>query len=401
MQNILIFLIFLLLPTYTLRFHVGPIPTTVLEVLVLFLFGWFGVQFVREKKFRTSAVELIKKYKFLFLGTSIFLLGATLSLFTAVDLKKALGEWRAFYIEPVLLFFVLSTYFQTLEKETKKKVVQKYILFPLLLCGIVTSLFAIYQHFTGFFVPYAFWANRNTFRVTAWYGFPNAVGLFLAPLVALALSNIFTQPKKSLLFFTSLLFLLTSPFALLFAKGSGPIIGVLAGIGTLLLYNKKIRVSLLAVGILAILSISFLPKTHFLQQEVFMRDRSGQIRIGIWKETKEFLKDHPFAGAGLASYDDKIVPYHKQVNGENIEIFHHPHNIFLTMWVNTGLLGLVGFLTLLFSFFYYGLKEKREKLARFLISGMVIILVSGLVDSPYIKNDLSILFWVFPLLLSV
>lgn len=399
MQNILIFLIFLLLPTYTLRFHMGPFPTTVLEILLLALFGWFGVQILREKKFRASAVGLVKKYKFLFLGIGIFLLGATISIFTAVDIKKALGEWRAFYIEPVLLFFVLNTYFQTLEKETRKKFVEKYILFPLLVCGIITSLFAIYQHFTGFFVPSAFWANRNTFRVTAWYGFPNAVGLFLAPLVSLALYGISTQSKKSLLFFASVLFLLTSPFALLFAKGSGPIIGVLAGIGTLLLFNKKIRVPIIIAGIFALLGVFFLPKTNSLRQEIFMQDRSGQIRLAIWHETKEFLKDHPLAGAGLASYEEKIVPYHQKVNGENIEIFHHPHNIFLTIWVNTGIVGLIGFVTILFSFFFSTLKQNKEKLLCFLISGIVILLVSGLVDSPYIKNDLAILFWVFPLLL--
>ena len=51
---------------------------------------------------------------------------------------------------------------------------------------------------------------------------------------------------------------------------------------------------------------------------------------------REFLTAHPLRGAGLASYTQRIVPYHSQVAGENIEIFHHQHNIFLTMWVNLG-----------------------------------------------------------------
>ena len=62
---------------------------------------------------------------------------------------------------------------------------------------------------------------------------------------------------------------------------------------------------------------------------------------------REFLTAHPLRGAGLASYTQRIVPYHSQVAGENIEIFHHQHNIFLTMWVNLGLLGLIGFVWML------------------------------------------------------
>ncbi len=407
-----IFLLCLLLPTYLIRFSIGPLPSTILEVMILIVLfiGLFLCHLERSRRgverSAKSTATLLKNNKLLFIGITLFLLGATISILTSTDTRAALGEWKAFYVEPVLLFLLLTTVIQQYSNSTIKPLINK-ILFGLLLCGLATSFFAIYQHFTGFLVPHAFWANQNTFRVTAWYGFPNAVGLFLAPLFPLAVylvkkhwdemkKRIWKNSKfqildsKFLVFVSCILFLITSPLAIVFAKSTGSLIGLLAGIGTLLLFNKKTRLPTLALGMVGLITIIFMPNNG-VRQELLAENRSGQIRLALWKESVEFLKDHPIAGAGLASYSEKITPYHKTVNGEGIEIFHHPHNIFLTMWVNLGLMGLMGFIVILVWFYWTGFRSTR--LTIFLLSSMTSLLVTGLVDSPYIKNDLSIFFW--------
>jgi O-antigen ligase len=141
----------------------------------------------------------------------------------------------------------------------------------------------------------------------------------------------------------------------------------------------------------------------------------------MWAETTEFLKAHPIAGAGLASYSQMIKPYRID---KWIEVFHHPHNIFLTMWVNIGLLGLFAFVWLLVWFFKSAIcpdarsgsrtscrdnlqsainteRGTRDKPTIYIMTSMTIIIVMGLVDSPYIKNDLAILFWLLPALLII
>ena len=163
-------------------------------------------------------------------------------------------------------------------------------------------------------MPYSFWENQNTFRVTAWYGFPNAVGLFLAPLIPLAIYLI----KQKLTFISrilSLIFVPLSILAIIYAKSTGALVGLAAGIGFLLLMYKKTRwpaVTICFLGLLSLFSFSGLSK---IKQELLFQDRSGQIRIGIWNETWQFLKDNPLSGAGLASYMEKIKPYHTTVNG--------------------------------------------------------------------------------------
>lgn len=394
-----IFGLFLLLPTYLLRFHIGPLPSTILEVMLIILIGVFLLKKFKERLPRQSLCSLlamtVKQNKVLTTGITIFIVAATASIFTSIDIRKAAGEWRAFYIEPILLFFVLTVYLKNLDAKKRIQTIQKYILLPLILCGLATSILAIYQHFTGWLVPYSFWANRNTYRVTGWYGFPNAVGLFLAPIIPLSIYLIkekwHEKELKNTYTFISILFLITAPLAILFAKGSAAVIGTAAGIGVLLLCYKKTRATTLVLGAVAFIGIILLPTSSPLKQEIFAQNYSGQLRRNIWIETFTFLKDHPIRGAGIASYEERIVPY----RGDHwIEVFHHPHNIFLTIWVNTGLFGLIGFFTILVWFFIQAYKNFDEN--KFLFASMIVILTMGLVDSPYIKNDLAILFWLLP-----
>jgi O-antigen ligase len=392
---------FALLPTYLIRFSIGPIPTTFLEIMVVIILFIASVKKETRKSLISNSVYLISKNKLLLIGVGLFLLGATISVFTATDMRTAAGEWKAFYVEPILIFFILIALFKS--KITRPNL-QSSILFALTLSGLVVSIFAIFQHATGWLVPDAFWENRNTFRVTAWYGFPNAVGLFLAPIIPLALylitRKINTLKKKAwklsvvdrVFLVSCFLFLVSAPLAMFYAKSTGAIIGLIGGIGIMSLFYKKTRWPAIIIGIIGIVSLLGLPIFSNIKKEVLFQDRSGHIRISMWKETAEFLTDHPILGAGLGSYDEKIVPHHTTVNGEGIEIFHHPHNIFLTMWVNLGIIGLLGFLCVLAWFF-------TQKPETFLVGSMATILIMGLVDSPYIKNDLAILFWLLPAIL--
>ena len=411
-----LFFLFLLLPTYLIRFHVGPVPSTLLEVMIgILLLVWIirEWQLARAKKDffvrLTAPIRLLyTTHRSLAIALTLFLLGATISVYTAVHLRAAAGEWRAFFIEPVLLFFLLIV-------TVKNKKDRHAILLGLLLCGLITSFLSIYQHFTGFMVPWSFWQNRHTYRVTGWYGYPNAVGLGLAPLLPLAwyglLENTKTRKqenKKTLtvfVFLFSCFFVLTATLALIFAKGVGPMIGALAGIGVILGGIKKIRPYLLTVGIIAIIGFCLLPSTNLFKQKLLAQSDSGKIRRDMWAETTEYLSHHPIAGTGLASYATRIWPY--RIN-KHIEVFSLPHNLFLSIWVEIGLIGLMGFIWIIVWFYrvsiYAMIKNTRlgkqpDHIILALIASMTTIMVMGLVDTPYLKNDLVILFWVLPALL--
>ncbi len=399
-----LFMLIMLLPTYLIRFQIGPIPTTLLEMMILIILLVWIIKY--HKKIPPAITYLFSANTGLFVAAALFSLAACWAVFLSVDLRSALGEWKAFYIEPVLLFLVLAT-------TVKKRQIPFYIT-ALIISGTATSLLAVYQHFTGWMVPWDFWENRDSFRVTAWYGFPNAVGLFIAPLIPLgayllisAIKNIkksgMAAIKNTTLIALSGVFLVLGISAIIFAKSTGGLVGAVFAIWLLLLFYKKTRLPVLMLAALTLIVIIAMPGSNPQRQELLLRDHSGRLRVNMWAETVEYLNDNPLTGAGLASYPQLIYPYRID---KWVEVFHHPHNIFLTMWVNLGLLGVVAFIWLPVAVARGQISDflNHHSLplsGYFLIATLSAVIVTGLVDSPYIKNDLAVFFWLLLALLVV
>src|SRR3989338_3979548 len=83
-------LLFLLLPTYLIRFHIGPLPTTLLEMMMWILFTIFIIRNFENWKSLVSNFKFqVSKNSTLFGGIFFFLLAATISVFTAVDTSRS------------------------------------------------------------------------------------------------------------------------------------------------------------------------------------------------------------------------------------------------------------------------------------------------------------------------
>jgi O-antigen ligase len=79
----------------------------------------------------------------------------------------------------------------------------------------------------------------------------------------------------------------------------------------------------------------------------------------------------------------------------------HPHNIFLSFWLSTGLLGLISFLVILGQL-VRSLKSKASAnpLAVYsLAAALVAVLVHGLFDTTYFYLPLAGLFWILCVLI--
>ncbi len=376
-----IFLLFIFLPSYVIRFSIFSIPSTVLEIMVLsIIFSTLFLYKFNVKEIKKNLLFLkTKKYNTLLIGIILMTLGATINTFFGVNFLESLGILKAFYIEPILLFFALILL-------NKKNVnISKPLIYGLFTSAFLTSTLAIYQHYTGWFVPYDFWANRDTYRVTGWWGFPNGVGIYLAPIVILAL-GFYNKNRKNILY---LALAILGIISILFAKSTGALIAVLGALGLYLIYYKKTRIISIITGIILFIILLITPAQNNIKQELLMQDYSGQLRIEMWGETIEYLKQHPIVGTGLRSYQKRIAPY--RIN-KKIEIFHHPHNMFLTAWAETGIIGLFGLLFVILFIIKFSFKN-LDKNTLIISSALFTFLIMGLVDSPYIKNDTAIIFW--------
>ena len=376
------------LPSYLIRFEVAGIPTTALETMFAILFVVWMLK--REKRLID-----IKGWGWLLLA---WLAVATLSMFVSPVFREAAGIWKAYFVEPIL-FFLLAN--DLLRAEADRKNALK----ALAVSAIAVGALAVIQHWTDWGVPPPFNgqpippATEAEFRSTAFYGFPNAIGLYLAPMVPLFAAMAFFE-KKRRFWIVAFLF---SVLGIAFARSVGAMVGATAAIAYLTLRFRRTRLPAILFGAVALTVLLLIPASRAkLIENATLTGWSGRVRTQMWGETWNMLKDHPVFGAGLSGYPIVFDEYHL---ARYIEIFQYPHDILLNFWTETGMAGVIVFILLIWRYLA-SLRQARRRdpnlqaWTAMLAASMVALLVHGLVDVPYFKNDLSMLFWLLCALAS-
>ena len=388
------------LPAYLITFRIGPLPSTFLELMILIL---SFVLLIRGK------IEWKKIYRQPFFWPLLAILFA--SLFSALMSPNwwgGLGLWRAYFLESLMFIGCLVSLVKT-----RKDFYGVFV--SLGISALYLSLFSFWQKFSAWGVPSIFLKpDGSVDRVTGVFGYPNALGLYLGPIIILfsgwlAIARQHLETRRRLVSTESIFkiaVIICSFITIVLAQSEAAVLAVLAVWFLLLLYFKKTRILaliLLVIGVIMLFALS--PFREFVLEKVFLRDWSGIVRRQIWVETIAMLKDHWFLGGGFAGYTRSIVPYHTSVDW--MEIYLYPHNIILNFWSEFGLLGLLAFIWLGIKYFWVSIKDiwrsvsKESKIISVTLTAVMLeIIIHGLVDVPFFKNDLSIIF-LFPVILAV
>ncbi len=141
------------------------------------------------------------------------------------------------------------------------------------------------------------------------------------------------------------------------------------------------------------------------------------------RDRLDLALSNPILGSGLRSYKTAVVPYH---TATWMEVYPHPHNIFLMLWIETGLAGLLAFIWIIITWTtivtrgvvtrtttprrtsqssYVNQSDAgraTRDVRRFVwLIPLIVILVHGMVDMPYFKNDLALQFWILAALAAI
>ena len=432
--NWLIILLPLALPLYVVRFSVGPLPTTFLEIYVLVLtVVWFlskvksdqgsvtdkspGSKIpVPSSHIRGSLLEIrssIGKW----LWPLVTWLAVTLvAVFVAQDSLAAFGHWRAFMLEPVLVFVILL---DTLAGRPHGVALTVRLLRSMAIVTILMGVYAIFQYITGWGIPSP-WDVAEARRATGTFGYPNGLSLFIVPFGIVSFIRfvglLIVDHMGSTL--QRYVFAIASALALVatvLAKSMGGVLAFGIGVVLTLIIFKKTRIvgivltvfGVLAAGLVAwnIYGTELHPAT--IEDSLTASKKwSSSVRIIIWQESFEIIKDNPVLGTGLRSFKTAILPYH---TATWMETFPHPHNILLMLWIETGILGLLTFLWLIGTWAQTvirrrsivlgpGSDQRQDHVPRTMdrliwIVPLIVILAHGMVDMPYFKNDLALQFF--------
>lgn len=394
-----IFWIVATLPVYLIRFNMGPLPLTLLEGEILLLFLVWLIKLIKHKN--TKAQKHILKDKndlLLYHSITLFLVAATISIFVAPDLRAAGGVWKAYFVEPILFLMIFVT---TLKKGDIKKIFLAFSASIFLL-----SLLAIYQKITGDLISNPFWAEAVTRRVTSVFPYPNALALYLTPVVILLIGYLIynlrqvTNDKRQKIIVNCWLLVVNCAtlVTIYCTKSKGGLLAVLAGIIFYAIFYKGYRKIFANFLVIILIFLSFYifinGWPNFQGAATVAGGDSVSTRLEMWQETWQMLKTRPILGAGFSGYQTTVAPWHTR---DYIEIYLYPHNIVLNFWSEIGLLGLLAFILIIVWFYKKGFEDLRFKnydLRIIIMAAMTTLLVHGLVDVPYFKNDLSVLFWV-------
>lgn len=377
-------------PLYGVRFNLGGLPLTFLEIMI-----WLsvvGILFLAtEKKMRREYVTRLKSLPAQFyIASGLFLLAGFISIFVAPNLRVALGIYKAYFAEAIIFGAVVF-----LQLRARRQIEQIIIAWGAAV--FLIGCWVVVQKFTGWGIPNIFWRAVATRRVTGIFGYPNAVALFVEGFIPLGAAVIFWRGWRSKLAWFlggAIVLALTS---IVLAESAGAVAAIGAALFITLVVLRRTRLWAIAAALIFVVALVLSPYQKQFADQFLLQGYSGNLRTQMWGETLEMLRPHWFLGAGLAAYQSTVAPFHVF---QWAEIYLYPHNIFLTLWSEGGLLGLISFTWLIILLFFaakqiYQSRQSENKiLALAILSWLIIFLVHGLVDVPYFKNDLAVLFWV-------
>lgn len=357
----------LALPFYVVRFSIGPVPTTALELMIYTTFI-LGLIF-RKIKFKPSIY---------FWSALFFVLAALVSIFFDPQVIRAAGIWKAYFLDGFLIYLIISS----LDKSQKTRV-----FIALCIAGAITAALALVYFLNGV-------RSQDGRLLDLDQLSPNYLSMFLVPCFIgssfLAIHYFKDRAKLIFFLFCSLIIVV----ALLLSGSRGVYLSLPTGFLLMLLSfaeksKRKIYATYIGVGCaLIILTGLFIFRPSF--GDMGRTGSSSNIRYYIWTTSTEIIARKPISGVGLSNFQDYFtnltrgrVNYTEYIAPQALTA----HNLYLHIYLTMGLLGIVSFALLLFAFL-----KKTGNIV--IISVIFSILVYGIVDTPFFRNDLSVLFWI-------
>ncbi|MDO4177565.1 MAG: O-antigen ligase family protein [Phascolarctobacterium sp.] len=388
-------------------------------IAVNFLLALFVACF--KKKTTPKILEDWQQYALYLLFTI-----GIISIYFSKD--RFLSGWNYLYVggQYLGLVFVLLRY-GLLDAETYDKVreqgtegiKEKFFAMPrplqmitvMLIVSIFVSLIGIAQKILGI-TGEGIWVDPDQFpdlkvRVYSTLVNPNILGGYLVLVVAYAVGWFYNfyhdyRKLKKLIAATGLLALVCLLYT--YSRGNW-IAAVVMLFAFTILFCKRAALPVTIAGLIG-LAMGGRAVIQRLTSITSGEDTSAALRIAYLESTVAIIEDFPF-GVGWYGYRFVYPDYNFYLDDTSV-IMYHCHNMFLNVWSELGLHGLIVFLLVWGMFIKAGYKLAHEGTAPwFKAMGMsyviasVGIAVGGLTDHVYFNTQMGCLFWLTGILTMI
>lgn len=363
-------------PAYVERPHVGPLPTTLLEIPLVIAIA-VGLYAYRD--------ELPWRSPYLW-PAALLLVAATIDTVLAPDRRAAAGLWKAYFVEPALAGLVIAAMARSRARA------------GLLLAGLAVagSYAAVLNGAT------VLWAlGHHAFNVVtppvAIYNSANAVPLYLEPLTAFGLAIAFCSDDLRERIVATVFCLLAAVAIFLSYSRAGwaTLAALVLFVALFSRWRWQALAGTVAVGGLLFAASGSVRRRILVEFDPSSTQNTIGLRLSLWKSSLNMLADKPLFGGGLSGFKASILPYRDPGYHEDLI---YPHNVLLNFWSETGLLGLAAFVWLMVQCVRTALRGLAlgpwsRAMAIGLLGLVVAFGLHGLVDLPYFKNDQALAFW--------
>lgn len=315
----------------------------------------------------------------IWIGLGIFFLSTLASFLLHDPTLTGLGQLKSWILLPAGAAFLGSFVLQEYQYRDR---IFLCVLFAAL-CGLILIL-----------IPYLV-LDIRTFdnRLQGPFASPNFLAFFLMIATVVAVHFWYTSSFWSHKVFFSLIGCILL-FLLFLTHSFGAWLALFGGVSWYffrapsLLSKKKMGALALILIILGIFVITEITQGEKLEN--ILEERSSLAsRITIWSVAGRALGDSPISGIGIGRFQEVYLSYQPLYPPYLEWAVPQPHNLFLALWLQTGLLGLI----ISLFFLCQALFAQSTLHSRTLQALFVGIVAYGIFDTPLFGNALAFLFW--------
>lgn len=304
------------------------------------LVSWFLTKICRYKN-RPGPIKIFKPYG---PGSNIpiylFIFAALLSTLASASFFLSVKGFFFKLLEWVLLYFIVIEVIDSKPKFNR-------VLAAMLLSMALVGVDGLYQYVTGvdFLRGYSSGGGRV---IQGPFTVRNSLAGWLVIMIPIAFSLIYLKKNK---LFGPLAWLLTGilTVCMVLTYSRGALASVLLALIFFSVFKKR-KALLITMILLLFLSLAF---SNYMKTRVnSMVAVPAYDRIGLWEEALGIIEDFPVLGCGLNTYA-AVGPLYRVSGGGGC----YPHNSYLQMAAESGLLGLIAFSWILVGLFGHSLSD--------------------------------------------
>jgi|SRR5215204_2018116 len=301
---------------------------------ILITLGWIATLLVYPEQ----AKEVVRRHRVLFTGLAGFLIWIGLSLAWAKEVGPAAG-----YLWPWFEVALFLTIVATAVSEPRHV--------RLLLTGFVLGAAAsVLIGLLGQGLGTAATAElAQAGRLQGGAGDPNYLAAGLVPALALGVGLIATTRNPAGRWWLAVaIAVLMAGLASSESRG-GLIAGLVCALLAVIVF-KKSRLATIG-GLVALIVVAgawFMANPAAWQRVTETKADAGSGRVDLWRIGWRMIGDYPVAGVGLRNFGVE-APQYTRAPGvlrfvKHVERRQEPHNVYLALWAETGVIGLLLFL---------------------------------------------------------